>query len=482
MLRNLRAALVVTRREIRDQFRDWRIIFPIVVLTLFFPALMNFVAEQLLDFMRQYEAPIIGDRLVPFLLMAVGFFPLSISLVIALESFVGEKERRSIEPLLSSPLTDFQLYIGKLIAVMVPPLLASFLGISVYLLGVYRQLGWAPGSTLLAQVLLLTFVQALLMVSGAVVISSQTTSTRAANLLASFIIVPMALLLIVETSLMFWADYNVLWWFILGQAVLAGLLVRTGIAHFNREELLGRELDTLNLGWSWHIFVDTFKGDARSPLGWYRDVFATTLKRTRLPLAITALLLLGAFTLGIVYAQIYALPLSEVGMDSLQNLSDLPTDSEVPGLGLPSIQFFSPQGVFSIWKHNILTILGATFLSIFTFGVLSALTIALPFAIIGYITGVAASAGWPLLLLVAATVVPHGILEIPAILLAGAATLRLGATLVTPAPEYTIGEALVRAFGDWARLMVALIIPLFLAAAVLEIYVTPWVLLQLIGA
>ena len=481
MLRDLRPALVITRREIRDQFRDWRIIFPIIVLTLFFPALMNFVAEQLLEFMQEYEAPIIGDRLVPFLLMAVGFFPLSVSLVIALESFVGEKERRSIEPLLSSPLTDFQIYIGKLIAVMVPPLLASFLGISVYLLGVYRQLGWSPGSTLLTQVLLLTFVQALLMVSGAVVISSQTTSTRAANLLASFIIVPMALLLIMETGMMFWADYNLLWWFILGQAILAGLLVRTGIAHFNREELLGRELDTLNLRWSWHVFIKTFKGDARSPLGWYRDVFATTLKRTRLAVGITAVLLIGAFALGIAYSQIYALPLPEIGLDSLQNLDTLPTETEIPGLGLPSIQFFSLPGVFAIWKHNIATILGATFMSIFTFGVLSTLIIALPFAIIGYVTGVAASAGWPLLLLVAATILPHGIVEIPAILLAGAATLRLGATLVTPAPGYTIGEALVRAFGDWARLMVALILPLFLIAAVLEIYVTPWVLLQLLG-
>ena len=149
MLANLRPALVVTRREIRDQFRDWRILAPIVVLTLFFPGLMNFVADRVVDFMQTYETPLIGDRLVPFLLMVVGFFPISVSLVIALESFVGEKERRSIEPLLSSPLTDFQLYIGKLLAVMVPPLLASFMGIAVYLLGVYRQLGWQPEPILL---------------------------------------------------------------------------------------------------------------------------------------------------------------------------------------------------------------------------------------------------------------------------------------------------------------------------------------------
>ena len=50
MLANLRPAFVITRREIRDQFRDWRIIAPTVVLTLFFPALMNFVADKLSSF------------------------------------------------------------------------------------------------------------------------------------------------------------------------------------------------------------------------------------------------------------------------------------------------------------------------------------------------------------------------------------------------------------------------------------------------
>ena len=110
MWTNLKKAWIITRREVRDQFRDWRIIAPIIILTVFFPGLMNFTAQQAVDFVGKYGAPIIADRLIPFLLMVVGFFPISVSLVIALESFVGEKERRSIEPLLSSPLTDVQLY------------------------------------------------------------------------------------------------------------------------------------------------------------------------------------------------------------------------------------------------------------------------------------------------------------------------------------------------------------------------------------
>ena len=114
-------ALIITRREVRDSLRDWRIIAPIVILTFAFPALAQFVASQFAGFVEGFGAELIGDRMIPFLLMIVGFFPISISLVIALETFVGEKERRSLEPLLSTPLTNTELYIGKTLAAMLPP-------------------------------------------------------------------------------------------------------------------------------------------------------------------------------------------------------------------------------------------------------------------------------------------------------------------------------------------------------------------------
>jgi uncharacterized membrane protein SpoIIM required for sporulation len=308
-----------------------------------------------------------------------------------------------------------------------------------------------------------------------VIISSQTTSTRAANLLASFIIVPMALLLIGESFLMFWADFSVLWLFILGQVLIAGLLVRTGIAHFNREELLGRELDTLDLRWGWRVFVAAFKGDAHSFGEWYRDVITKTLRHLRLPLVITALVIAAGFLIGLALANVFVFPVDTLNFDQLQ--SGIP--AEVNGVG--TIRFFSVGGVFTIWSHNLQTILLSTAFGLFSFGVFGILLMMLPFAVIGYFTGVIASAGIPAWLFVSAAVLPHGVLEIPAIILAGAAILKLGATLATPAPGYTISEAVLRALGDWARMVIALIIPLFLGAAILEIYLTPQVVLYLLG-
>ncbi|MBI5052511.1 MAG: ABC transporter permease subunit [Chloroflexi bacterium] len=189
---DLRRAFVITKREIRDSLRDWRIIMPILFLTLFFPALMNFTAKAAVDFVSEYGAEIIGERLIPFLLMIVGFFPITVSIVIALESFVGEKERHSLEPLLSSPLSNIQLYLGKVLASTIPPLAAAYMGIVVYLVGLYINLGWVAPIQLLIQIVVLTTVQATVMVSAAVVISTQVTSVRASNLLSSFVIIPMA--------------------------------------------------------------------------------------------------------------------------------------------------------------------------------------------------------------------------------------------------------------------------------------------------
>lgn len=468
----LRPALVITRRELRDQLRDWRIIFPVVVLTLIFPWLMNFTASQAVSFVDRYGATLIGERLVPFLLLVVGFFPISVSLVIALESFVGEKERHSIEPLLSSPLSDAQIYLGKLLAAMAPPLFASYLGILVYLVTIYLRIGWQPPPILLVQVLLLTAVQVVVMVSGAVVLSSQTTSTRGANLLASFIIIPMSFLIQGESIIMFWAEYDTLWWIVLGELVIAGLLIRTGVSHFNREELLGRDLDSLNLKWGWRTFARAFRGGARNLFDWYRRCVWNSLWRLALPSAFMLLALLLGVWAGSTQASVLVLPLELLDVSQVRQ-------GFVEGLEVA--RFFSISSVGMVWLHNLRAIGAALILGIFSFGVLGVIVLMLPFMLIGYFMASVAPAGIPPLAFLMAFILPHGVLEIPAIVLAGAAILRLGATLAAPARGRTIGEAWLHALADFARVMLAVIAPLLLAAAVLEVLVTPQVVAYIFG-
>jgi uncharacterized membrane protein SpoIIM required for sporulation len=472
MLAEFRPALIITRREVRDQFRDWRIIVPIVGLTIFFPALMNFTAAQAINFVQQYGADLVGERLIPFLLMVVGFFPTSIALVIALESFVGEKERRSIEPLLSSPLSDGQLYVGKLLASMVPPLVAAYLGIMVYLVGLNRQIGYQPEPVLLIQILLLTTVHAVVMVSGAVVISTQTTSARAANLLASFVIIPMALLIQAESMIMFWGRYVVLWLMIVAMMTIAALLIRTGVAHFNREELLGRELDTLNVHWMGVTFRDSFIGSAKSRLGWLTSLFRDLPRQLSIPVLATSLSLIAALGIGYYLAGRFVIPINNLKVDSLQ-------DGVVQGL--EALPIYSVGGVFTVWLHNLRALMLATLLGIFSFGALGLLVIMLPLVIIGYFMAVLTGIGIAPLMFLGAFVLPHGIVEIPAMIIAGAAILRLGATLAAPAPGKTIGAAFLDALASWTKVFFIVVAPMLLLAAVLEVYLTPTIVARFFG-
>ncbi|RLC62018.1 MAG: hypothetical protein DRI48_10055, partial [Chloroflexi bacterium] len=316
---SLRMVLTLVQREIRDTLRDWRIVVPIVILTLFFPVLMSLVADLALNWVAKYGDPIFGDRLIPFLLMVVGFFPISFSLVIALETFVGERERSSLEPLLATPLTDAQLYVGKTLAAMIPPLLAAYLGITVYLIGLYFFKGWTPDPILLLLVVVLTTAEGIVMVSGAVVLSSQTTSVRAANLLASFVIIPMALLVQGEAIIMFWANYDVLWWIVLFLVVVDVVLVRMGIHTFNREELLGREIDELNVAYLWRTFCrhlrweGWFFGKDLPPRwrwletvgGLYGRVIPAILRRSWMAFVLVVIGLLSSVYIGYAFADRY---------------------------------------------------------------------------------------------------------------------------------------------------------------------------------
>lgn len=471
---SLARVLIVTRREVRDQLRDWRIILPVVVLTLFFPLLMNFTADRLLDFVEQYGAIILGERLVPFLLMVVGFFPISVSLVIALESFVGEKERHSLEPLLASPLSDTELYVGKILASTLPPLLSSYLGIFVYLAGLAITVGWFAEPLLLIQILALTTVHGLVMVAGAVVVSSQATSVRAANLLASFIIIPFALLIQAESVIMLWGQYEALWWILLALLLILFILLRMGVQLFNREELLGRDLDELNLKAAWRTFAHGFVGAGRGAgiLGWYRREVFPTVGRLRAPIAVLGLALFSAVLLG--YSQAAQYP-SLFATGKFRLVEDA-------GEQLAQFGFFSPTGATWVFFTNLRALGLASLLGAFSWGVLAIVLLMTPLALTGFFAGQMALAGVSPLLFFTAFILPHGIAEIPAALLAGGAILRLGASLLAPPPGKTLGEGWLLALADWAKISLGLVIPLLAVAALLESFITPRIVLMVFGS
>src|SRR5690348_8636926 len=232
-----RKAALVARRDLRDAVSELRLIVAMVGLTLAIPIGAGSGVRAMAVF---GGGTAVVNRLALVGAFFVVFIPASFSLVLALESFVGERERTTLEVLLSTPLREAEIYAGKVAAVLIVSLTLCYGGLLVYCLVAFPGLGYFPLAILLA-LALSTICQVAAMVAGAVIISLNARTMRAANVMASFIILPMSVVLQVEAALILVGRAEYLWGFALLMAVLAVALVRMGFNGFSREALLARD-------------------------------------------------------------------------------------------------------------------------------------------------------------------------------------------------------------------------------------------------
>jgi uncharacterized membrane protein SpoIIM required for sporulation len=328
-----------------------------------------------------------------------------------------------------------------------------------------------PSPMVMTQLFLLTTAHAALMVSAAIVISVQSTSVKAANLLASFIVIPVALLMQGEAVLLFWGNERVLWLAIAGVLIISMLLIRVGIAHFEREYLLGREIDVINLRWIWKTFWANFMGGAKSFWGWYGGVF---LSMRRIAPAVLAVTLVALVSLWLGYDWIMVnvsdvihratperLQKIEASIDQLPDLTNMGDSINAPFLFI----------------NNTRAVALIFVLGLFSFGVLGILLYMLNIGIIGGLYALIELLGMNPLPMFVAGVLPHGIFELPALMIGSAVALYIGAALVTPQTGKSMGEVLIELLADWVKIFLGIVIPLLAVAAVIEAYVTPGLLI-----
>lgn len=478
----IRRSLLVARRELRDSLSDWRIVAPVAILSLLFPWIIAEAMSFGIRFAERYDPGLVLTQMIPFSVMIAGFFPISFSLVIALESFVGEKERNTLEALLSTPITDEALYVGKLMAALALPLIGSLTAIGLYTFALPQLTGQSIPLDLLGQILCLTITLALGMVAGAVVVSSNTTSVRAANLLASFIVLPATLVVGFQSIVILMGQREVLWHVALGLALADLALVRMGSRLFNREELLSRTLDRIDIRRAWHTFTHFIRQEPMAPvqnrpsealsLGrLYRRDLPQILRRSRGATIVLVLLLVGALALGWIYAQALPLP------DSMVERLELSLGQTEGWQDLLQNAGFGPGRIL---RQNVVNLTLAALGGIVSFGTIAVVPLFTTFGLVGFLAAQAAHLGLDLGRL-AALIWPHGILEIPAAFLCTAAGLRMGAAMLSPPKGFTLGETLLSGLADFVKLLVLLIVPLLLLASFVEVYITPWVALQILG-
>ena len=74
-------------------------------------------------------------------------------------------------------------------------------------------------------------------------------------------------------------------------------------------------------------------------------------------------------------------------------------------------------------------------------------------------------------------ILPHGIFEIPAVLIGMTFALRIGAALISPPAGLDVGQGFLLTVANFFKILIFLIVPLLFVAAYIEANITPQIVL-----
>ena len=179
-----------------------------------------------------------------FLILLV-ITPVAASMSVAAYSVIGEKQARTLEPLLATPLTTFELLAAKVAGSLVPAVALTFATFALYVAGalvfaepgVFRAL--LTGRSLLI-VFLLGPLAALAALQMAVCVSSRVNDARSAQQIGALIVLPVTGLLIAQVTGSVLLTAPIILLIALGLVILNAALMVCGIALFDRESILTR--------------------------------------------------------------------------------------------------------------------------------------------------------------------------------------------------------------------------------------------------
>ena len=189
-----------------------------------------------------------------------------------------------------------------------------------------------------------------------------------------------------------------------------------------------------------------------------------SLRTLSIPIGIMAGIVLSGVWIGYLKASDFPIPLPGNGIDAISSrFGDL----------LKVWPYFSFKPVMQYWWQNLRVLLLGLPLGFISFGVLGVLPTFASMALTGYLMGILATAGIPVSDFLVGFILPHGIFEIPAAIIASAAILKMGAGMAKPDPVKSVSEVWLQLFATWSKILLGVVIPLLLIAAFMEAWVTP---------
>jgi ABC-2 type transport system permease protein len=179
-----------------------------------------------------------------FLVMLV-LAPITSAMSVAASSVIGEKQARTLEPLLVTPITTFELLGAKLLGALLPALFVSVISLALYLLvvaavaanGVFSVL---LGPRTLGVVLLLGPLASMVALQLAICVSSRVNDARTAQQLGIFVILPIPALLLGQIFGGIELTGPLILWMALGLFIVNVGLMWVAVRLFDRETILTR--------------------------------------------------------------------------------------------------------------------------------------------------------------------------------------------------------------------------------------------------
>ena len=134
--------------------------------------------------------------LINMFLLLFMMMPVIIPVTIAAYSIVGEKTTRSLEPLLATPITTFELLAGKSLAAAIPAIILGWVSFGIFLLGLVI-IGTSPNviryivsPTWLLAVLVAGPLMAIAATNFALYVSSRVNDPRVAEQISVLLVIP----------------------------------------------------------------------------------------------------------------------------------------------------------------------------------------------------------------------------------------------------------------------------------------------------
>jgi ABC-2 type transport system permease protein len=184
---------------------------------------------------------VVVSQFLFFYLMMPSFIPMTV----AAFSIIGEKQARSLEPLLATPASTLEILLGKTTAAVVPAVAVTWLSYCIFAAASYFVASPAVWQAIVAPLwitamLVIAPLLAILSVFLGIVVSSRVNDTRIAQQIGGVVVLPIIGLALAQTTGLILVSVQGLALAALALAVVDVLALMLGIRLFQRDRILSQ--------------------------------------------------------------------------------------------------------------------------------------------------------------------------------------------------------------------------------------------------